>query len=65
MNTDIIKGNWKEIKGKAKQQWAKLTDDDLQRIDGKREELVGSLQKAYGYARDEAEDQVKRWEDSY
>lgn len=65
MNTDIIKGNWKEIKGKAKQQWAKLTDDELQRIDGKREELVGSLQKAYGYARDEAEDQVKRWEDSY
>ena len=41
MNTDIIKGNWKEIKGKVKQQWGKLTDDDLQQIDGKREELVG------------------------
>ncbi|CAM5214924.1 CsbD family protein [Oligella ureolytica] len=65
MNTDIIKGNWKEIKGKAKQQWGKLTDDDLQQIDGKREELIGKIQKQYGYERDRAEDEVKKWEDSY
>ena len=65
MNTDIIKGNWKEIKGKAKQQWGKLTDDDLQQIDGKREELIGKIQKQYGYERDRAEDEVKRWEDNY
>lgn len=65
MNTDIIKGNWKEIKGKAKQQWAKLTDDDLQLIDGKREELIGKIQKQYGYEREQAEEEVKKWEDSY
>ena len=65
MNTDIIKGNWKEIKGKAKQQWGKLTDDDLQQIDGKREELIGKIQKQYCYERDRAEDEVKKWEDSY
>ena len=65
MNTDIIKGNWKEIKGKAKQQWGKLTDDDLQQIDGKRKELIGTIQKRYGYARDQAEEEVKKWEDSY
>lgn len=65
MNTDIIKGNWKEIKGKVKQQWGKLTDDDLQQIDGKREELVGKIQAHYGYAREQAEEEVKRWEDSY
>lgn len=65
MNTDIIKGNWKEIKGKVKQQWGKLTDDDLQQIDGKRKELIGTIQKQYGYARDQAEEEVKKWEDSY
>ncbi|HZJ97579.1 MAG TPA: CsbD family protein [Oligella sp.] len=65
MNTDIIKGNWKEVMGKAKQQWGKLTDDDLQQIDGKREELIGKIQKEYGYARDQAEEEVRKWEDSY
>ena len=65
MNTDIIKGNWKEVMGKAKQQWGKLTDDDLQQIDGKKEELIGKIQKQYGYARDQAEEEVKKWEDSY
>ena len=65
MNTDIIKGNWKEIKGKVKQQWGKLTDDDLQQIDGKREELVGKIQAQYGYAREQAEEEGKKWEDSY
>ena len=65
MNTDMIKGNWKEVMGKAKQQWGKLTDDDLQQIDGKKEELIGKIQKQYGYARDQAEEEVKKWEDSY
>ena len=50
MNWDSIQGNWKEFKGKAKQQWGKLTDDDLDVIDGKRQELEGRLQKHYGYA---------------
>jgi uncharacterized protein YjbJ (UPF0337 family) len=59
MNWDTIKGNWKEMKGKDKEQWGKLTDDDLDRIGGQRDQLVGRLQKQYGYGKDEAERQVK------
>jgi len=62
MNRDIIAGNWKETKGKVKQQWGKLTNDQLDVIDGKREELTGEIQKAYGISRDEAEQQVKDFE---
>ncbi|HEY7884803.1 MAG TPA: CsbD family protein [Cellvibrionaceae bacterium] len=62
MNRDIIEGNWKEAKGKVKQQWGKLTDDQLDVIDGKREQLAGEIQKAYGVTRDEAEKQVKQFE---
>ena len=63
MNEDIIKGNWKELKGKVKQHWGKLTDDKLDVMEGKREELAGEIQKAYGVSRDEAEAQVKKFED--
>jgi uncharacterized protein YjbJ (UPF0337 family) len=52
MNADILKGKWKEIKGEAKQKWGKLTDDDLTQIDGKEEQLLGLLQKRYGYAKE-------------
>jgi uncharacterized protein YjbJ (UPF0337 family) len=62
MNWDQVKGKWKQFSGQAKQQWGKLTDDDLQQIDGHREELVGRVQERYGIARDEAEKQVKDWE---
>ncbi len=62
MNWDRIKGNWMEFKGKAKQQWGKLTDDDLDIVDGKREELAGKLQNRYGIAKDEAERQIDDWE---
>lgn len=55
MNEDTLKGNWKQIKGKAKERWGQLTDDDLDQIDGKKDQLVGKLQERYGYARDEAE----------
>ncbi len=55
MNWDVLKGNWKQFTGKVKQKWGKLTDDDLTAIGGKRDELVGRLQKHYGYAKDEAE----------
>lgn len=55
MNWDIAKGNWKQFKGQVQQKWGKLTDDDLDVVDGKREELIGRLQERYGYARDEAE----------
>ena len=58
MNWDRIEGNWREFKGKAKQQWGKLTDDDLDIVDGKREELAGKIQNRYGIAKDEAQKQI-------
>jgi uncharacterized protein YjbJ (UPF0337 family) len=64
MNWDQIKGNWKQFAGQAKQQWGKLTDDDLTVVDGKREELIGRVQERYGIAREEAETQVKKFESS-
>ncbi len=63
MNKDIIEGKWTEIKGAVKQQWGKLTDDDLTEINGSREKLAGKIQKNYGLARDEVEKQLKAWED--
>jgi uncharacterized protein YjbJ (UPF0337 family) len=62
MNQDIIKGKWKQLTGQAKVQWNKLTDDDLGVADGHREYLVGKLQERYGWAKDEAEQQVKDFE---
>jgi uncharacterized protein YjbJ (UPF0337 family) len=62
MNWDRIKGNWREWKGKAKQEWGKLTDDDLDVIDGKREELAGKIQNRYGIAKEEAERQLDDWQ---
>jgi uncharacterized protein YjbJ (UPF0337 family) len=62
MNWDQIEGNWKQFKGKARQQWGKLTDDDFDKVGGKREELVGRVQERYGIARDAAERQVEEWE---
>jgi len=59
MNSDILKGNWKEIKGEVKRKWGKLTDDDLTQISGTEESLIGALQRNYGYARDEAEKEYK------
>ena len=61
MNWDRVSGNWKQIAGKAKQKWAKLTDDDLTYIDGKRQEFVGRVQERYGIQKDEAEKQVDEW----
>jgi uncharacterized protein YjbJ (UPF0337 family) len=58
MNWDTIKGNWKQITGKVKQKWGKLTDDDLTTIAGKRDELAGILQKKYGYGKDQAEQEL-------
>jgi uncharacterized protein YjbJ (UPF0337 family) len=61
MNADQIQGNWKILKGKVKQTWGELTDDEIDRIAGKRDELVGTIQKRYGIAREEAERQVREW----
>jgi len=64
MNWDTVKGQWKQIRGRVREQWGDLTDDDLDRIEGKRDQLVGAVQKRYGVARDEADKQVRRFETS-
>ncbi len=64
MNWDMIEGNWRQFRGKVKEQWGKLTDDHLEQIRGHRDRLVGKIQEAYGCARDEAERQVRNWERS-
>ena len=58
MDWNRVEGNWKQLKGKVQAQWGKLTDDDLDVIEGRQTELVGRLQERYGLARDEAEKQV-------
>ncbi|MBK7357031.1 CsbD family protein [Propionivibrio sp.] len=63
MNWDIVEGNWKQFKGKVKAQWGDLTDEHLDVIAGKRVELVGKIQEAYGTTRDDAEAQIKRFEE--
>jgi uncharacterized protein YjbJ (UPF0337 family) len=65
MNTDQMNGKWKQMKGAAKQQWGKLTDDDLQVIDGKRDVLVGKLQERYGIAKEDAQKKADEWLKSY
>ena len=62
MNEDTIKGNWKQFKGNLKEQWGKLTDDDFDVIDGRREQLVGKLQERQGLAREAAEKQISDWQ---
>ena len=64
MNWDIGEGNWKQFKGIVKSQWGKLTDDHLDVIAGKRDQLAGKLQESYGITKDEAERQIKLFEDS-
>jgi uncharacterized protein YjbJ (UPF0337 family) len=61
MNWDQIQGSWKQMKGKAKDRWGKLTDDDLMRLEGNRDKLVGTVQERYGVAREEAEREVDEW----
>ena len=61
MNWDRIEGDWKQIAGKAKQQWGKLTDDDFMKLKGKREELEGVLQNRYGYNKDEMKKEIDTW----
>ena len=65
MNWDRIAGNWKQVKGKFRARWGKLTDDDLDVIEGKREQLAGRLQSAYGIAKDEVERQINEFEKSF
>jgi uncharacterized protein YjbJ (UPF0337 family) len=61
MNTDIVKGNWKEIKGKIKQQWAKFTDDEIAQLKGSYEELEGQIQKKYGWQKEQARTEINNF----
>jgi uncharacterized protein YjbJ (UPF0337 family) len=61
MNWDRIEGNWKQFRGKVLQQWGKLTNDDLDLVEGRRVQLVGRIQERYGIAKDDAERQVDTW----
>lgn len=64
MNWNQVEGNWKQFKGKIKAKWGNLTDDDLDVINGHREELLGKIQKTYGIGKDEAERQIRDFESS-
>jgi uncharacterized protein YjbJ (UPF0337 family) len=61
MNWDLIEGKWKELKGQARSKWAKLTDDDLEAIGGKKDALIGRIQQRHGLQRDAAEAEVDNW----
>jgi len=61
MNSDQLKGKWKQVKGSVKERWGKLTDDDIDVIDGKHDQLVGKIQERYGVAKDAAQKQVDEW----
>ncbi len=60
MNTDVLEGKWKQMRGQVREWWGKLTDDDLDRIAGKRDKLVGTLQEKYGWAKERAEQEIAR-----
>jgi uncharacterized protein YjbJ (UPF0337 family) len=65
MSQDILKGQWKQISGKIKEWWGDLTEDDVRRIDGNQEKLVGALQEKYGYAKDRALSEISRRIDEF
>lgn len=58
MNTDILEGKWKQLKGRIQEEWGELTNDEIDQIEGKRDVLIGKLQEKYGYTRQEAEREV-------
>ena len=60
MNKDIFEGNWKRIRGRVQEWWGNITDDELDKIEGKRDRLVGLLQKQYGYTKAQAEQELDR-----
>ena len=62
MNWEQVRGNWTQMKGEVKQQWGKLTDDDLTFVEGSRDKLVGRMQERYGIEKEAAERQIQDWE---
>lgn len=65
MNRDILEGQWKQIKGRVKQQWGRLTDDELDQMSGSYDELAGVIQERYGYSREEAMNELDMFLDNY
>jgi uncharacterized protein YjbJ (UPF0337 family) len=65
MNRDRLNGQWKQVKGRIKEQWGRLTDDDLDVIAGKRDQLLGRIQERHGVAREEAQRQVREFEERH
>jgi uncharacterized protein YjbJ (UPF0337 family) len=61
MDWDRVAGNWKQVKGKVKEKWGKLTDDDLNVIDGRRDQLEGKIQERYGHAKDQVRKDIDDW----
>ena len=61
MNDDILQGKWAQLKGKIKEQWGKLTDDEIDQLDGRKDQLVCKVQERYGIARDQAARDVDNW----
>jgi uncharacterized protein YjbJ (UPF0337 family) len=65
MNSNVLEGRWQQLKGEIRSQWSKLTDDDIERIAGNKDKLIGALQEKYGYVWDEARQMVDRYLDEY
>jgi uncharacterized protein YjbJ (UPF0337 family) len=65
MNTDILKGNWKQLRGEIQKQWGKLTNDDMDVVEGEYDKLVGRIQERYGYNREEAQREVDDYFDRF
>lgn len=65
MNWDRIEGNWVQAKGKVLEQWGKLTDDDFNVLEGRRDQLVGKIQERYGIAREQAEKEIAEWQKKF
>ncbi len=61
MNWDQVEGKWKQLKGAARERWGNFTDDDIQSLTGKKDQLVGKIQERYGIAKEEAEKQADSW----
>ena len=62
MNSDRLQGNWKQLKGKAREKWGALTDNDWEQIAGRKDQLLGKLQERYGYTKEQAEKEYTEWD---
>ena len=65
MNEDMVMGKWKQLKGKLKETWGELTDDEIEKLDGQKDSLIGTLQERYGMSKDEASRQATNWWNRY